>query len=151
MFGTVSVMTQAFAVKTTIGRPAAEVWATLVDWPRVGRWMPGVESMVAKGPNEVGTELVFRARGKDRPSSIAAIEPGRAITLRSVQGGVTADYRYRVEPVSETVTDVHLDADCSTAGIWSAVGPLLRLMMKRTDSSQLEDLKKLLESEAPGE
>lgn len=69
--GTVRAMTQAFAVDTTINRPAAEVWATLVDWSQ--------------------------------------------------------------------------DAECSTTGLWSIVGPLLRLAMKRTDSPQLEALKELLE------
>lgn len=108
--------------------------------------MSGVDSMMAGGPNEVGTELMFRARGRDRPSSIAAIEPGRSVTLRSVQGGVTADYRYRLEPVSESVTDVGLDADCSTTGLWSVAGPLLRFAMKRTDSGQLEALKEMLEA-----
>lgn len=140
-------MTRAFAVKTTIDRPADEVWATLVDWPQAGRWMSGVESMVADGPDEVGTELRFRARGKDRPSSIAAIDPGRSITLRSKQGGVTADYRYRVEPKDDSTTVVHLDADCATTGVWSLVGPLLRIAMRRTDSGQLEALKELVESE----
>ena len=147
VFATVRIMTQAFAVTTTISRPADEVWAALVDWSQAARWMPGVDSMTADGPNEVGTELVFRARGKDRPSSIAALDSGRAITLRSAQGGVTADYRYRVEPVGESATAVHLDAECSTTGAWSVIGPLLRMAMKRTDSGQLEALKTMLESE----
>lgn len=140
-------MTQAFAVKTTINRPVDDVWRTLVDWSLAPRWMPGVDSMVANGPNEVGTELLFRARGKDRPSTIAALDVGRAITLRSVQGGVTADYRYRVEPAGDSATVVHLDADCSTTGVWSVIGPLVRSAMKRTDSGQLEALRELLESD----
>lgn len=140
-------MSQAFEVTTTINRPAEEVWASLVDWSKASQWMSGIDSMTANGPNEAGTELVFRARGKDRPSSIAAIDPGRSVTLRSVQGGVTADYRYRVEPVTDETTKVDLNADCSTTGMWSIVGPLLRIMMKRTDSGQLEGLKQLMEAD----
>ncbi len=139
-------MAQAFAVETTINRPADEVWATLVDWPNAGRWMGGVESMSADGPNEVGTRLTFRARGKDRPSSITAIDPGRSITLRSIQGGVVADYRYRLEPLGEQATRACLDADCSTSGLWSIVGPILRMAMKRTDSGQLDSLKAVVEA-----
>lgn len=139
-------MAQAFDVETTINRSAGEVWSTLVDWSRAGQWMPGIDSMTAGGPNEVGTELMFRARGKDRPSSIAAIKPGRSVTLRSVQGRVTADYRYYVDPIDDNTTRVRLDAECSTSGLWSAAGPLLRMAMKRTDSGQLEALKAMMES-----
>ncbi len=139
-------MAQAFAVTTTIDRPAVQVWDALVDWPNAARWMRGIESMTAHGPTEAGTELVFRARGKDRPSVITAAEAGRSVSLRSVQGGVTADYHYRVEPIDDARTVVHLTAECSTRGWWSALGPLLRLMMKRTDSGQLEALKDTVES-----
>ncbi len=140
-------MAQAFDVETTINRSADDVWKTLTDWTRAAEWMRGIDSMTANGPNEVGTELLFRARGKDRPATIAAIdESTRSLTLRSVQGGVTADYRYRMEPVADGTARVHLAADCATTGVWSLFAPLLRLMMKRTDSGQLEDLKKLMES-----
>ena len=142
-------MAKAFAVTTTIDRASEEVWAALVDWSRAPTWMRGIDSMTASGPNEIGTDLLFRARGKDRPASITAIEPGRAITLRSVQGGVTADYRYRVDPIDGSRTAVLLEADCSTTGLWSAIGPLLRFVMKRTDLGQLEALKEMVESDAP--
>ena len=140
-------MAQAFDVTTIINRPADEVWATLVDWSKAPLWMRAVDSMTANGPNEAGTELVFRARGKDRPSSILAFDPGRSVTLRSVQGGVTADYRYRVDPEGDTTARVNLNADCSTTGVWTIVGPLLRLMMRKTDSGQLDALKKMMEAD----
>lgn len=142
-------MTKAFDVDTTIGRPAGEVWATLTDWANAGRWMRGVDSLTAHGPHEAGTRLTFRARGKDRTSMIAHIDPGRSITLRSMQGGVTADYRYRLEPVGNDSTRVRLEAECSTTGSWSLVGPVLRAVMKRTDSGQLENLKAVMEAEPP--
>jgi len=140
-------MPKAFAVEATIDRPADQIWSALTDWPNAYLWMPGVDAMAASGPTEVGTELSFHARGKDRPALISALDPGRAITLRSVQGGVTADYRYTIEPAGDGRSQVHLDADCATTGLWSIVGPVLRMMMKRTDAGQLERLKAVVEAE----
>ena len=71
--------------ETTIDRPVTEVWARLVDWDDTARWMSGVEGMRAQGPTAVGTELIFTTRGKQRSSQIAALDPGRSITLRSIR------------------------------------------------------------------
>ena len=99
--------------------------------------MPGIDELHANGPTEVGTKLSFHARGKDRPSEIVALDPGRRVVLRSVQGGVTADYEYSVEVVSEAVTNVRLVANCATSGfLWGLAGPFLRLAMQRNDSKQ---------------
>jgi hypothetical protein len=56
--------------------------------------MSGVDALRAQGPTEIDTTLIFTTRGKERTGQIAALNPGRSITLRSVQGGVTADYVY---------------------------------------------------------
>ena len=57
--------------------------AALIDWDNAHRWMPGIDKLHANGPTEVGTTLSFHARGKDRPSEIIALEPGRRLVLRS--------------------------------------------------------------------
>ena len=131
-------MAQAFSVTREIDRPAEEVWAELTDWDRAAGWL-GVESIRAEGPTAVGTVLVFRARGKDRRSEIAALEPGRSITLRSRQGGVTADYTYTVEPAGSG-SRASLTADVRTAGIWSLLGPVIRGAIRKQDAGQLEAL-----------
>ena len=141
-------MSVAFEARTTIARPAEEVWDALVDWDCAQHWMPGVEWLRAEGPTEVGTPLTFRSRGKDRPSSIADLVPGRAIVLRSQQGPVTANYHYRIEPVDRRTTTVELTAECATGGALRIVGPLLRAAMRRADHNQLDDLKRHIESTA---
>jgi uncharacterized protein YndB with AHSA1/START domain len=90
-------MARAFAVTRKIDRPVDVVWSRLTDWDRAAPWM-GVDAIRAEGATAVGTTLRFTARGKDRTSEIAALAPGRSVTLRSRQGGVTADYIYGVEP-----------------------------------------------------
>lgn len=141
-------MTQAFHATTTIDRPADAVWAALTDWPRAADWMPGVDAVSTGTANPsasaVGTELVVRARGKDRTSTITALDPGRSLTLTSVQGGVTADYAYTVAPTPNG-TAVTLTADVTTRGVWTVFGPLLRAAIKRADGGQLDAFKQTVE------
>jgi hypothetical protein len=91
------------------------VWTELTDWPRAADWMPGGERVRLGGETAVATTLKLQARGKDRTSTITALEPGRAVTLTSVQGGVTADYVYTCEPVGDG-TRATLVADVCTSG-----------------------------------
>lgn len=69
------------------------------------------------------------------------VEPGRTLTLRSTQGGVTADYRNRLEPVGEERSRANLVAVCQTSGLRTVIGPLLRLAIRRTDCPQLQKLR----------
>ena len=138
-------MSVAFTARTTIARPANQVWEALVDWDSAQNWMRDVEWLRADGATEVGTRLTFRSRGKDRPSTIAGVEPGQSILLRSQQGGVTADYHYNVEAVDEATTNVELTAECATTGAWRIVGPLLRAAMRRADRGQLDNFKRHIE------
>ncbi len=136
-------MAQAFRVERELDRPADAVWAQLTDWNRAAGWL-GVDSLRAEGPTAVGTELVFTARGKERRSEIVALDPGRSITLRSRQGGVTADYTYEVEAAS-TGSRATLTADVRTPGVWSVLGPVIRRAIRREDSGQLDALARALE------
>jgi uncharacterized protein YndB with AHSA1/START domain len=129
-------MTRAFAATREIDRPAEQVWARLTDWDRAAGWL-GVDSIRADGPTAVGTTLRFTTRGKERTSEIAALDPGRSITLRSRQGGVTADYTYGVEPTAAG-SRVTLVAEVATRGAWTLAGPMIRTAIRRTDSGQLD-------------
>ena len=131
-------MVQAFTATREIGSPADEVWRQLTDWDRAAGWL-GVDSIHADGPQQVGTTLRFVTRGKERTSEIAALDPGRSITLRSRQGGVTADYTYAVQP-SGGGTRVTLDADVVTRGLWGRAAPPIRAAIRRTDAGQLDAL-----------
>jgi uncharacterized protein YndB with AHSA1/START domain len=135
-------MTQAFSVVRELDRPADAVWGQLTDWARAAGWL-GVDSIRAEGPTAVGTELVFHARGKDRRSEIVALDPGRSITLRSRQGGVTADYTYTVEPAGSG-SRAGLTVDVRTSGAWSLLGPVIRAAIRREDAGRLDALAQAL-------
>jgi carbon monoxide dehydrogenase subunit G len=130
-------MTEVFTARTTIDRPVDAVWARLVDWDSAARWMPGVDALRADGPTATGTTLVFTTRGKQRTGQIAALDPGRSITLRSVQGGVTADYVYTCARYGER-TRVSLVADCTMTGLVRLLSPMIRSAIRRADSDQLD-------------
>lgn len=66
--------------------------------------------------------------------------------LRSVQGGVTADCTYTVEPLTEDETRVSLVADGRASGMWAVVAPLVRLMVERADSGQIDALEAWVET-----
>jgi carbon monoxide dehydrogenase subunit G len=129
-------MTEVFTAETVIDRSVEEVWAQLIDWEGASRWMPGVDELRAQGPTATGTALVFTARGKERIGQIAAVDPGRSITLRSIQGGVTADYFYACVPHGEG-TRVRLVANCQMIGPVRLLGPVIRAAIRRADSGQL--------------
>jgi uncharacterized protein YndB with AHSA1/START domain len=129
-------MTRAFAATREIALPPAQVWARLTDWDRAAGWL-GVDSIRADGPTTVGTTLLFTTRGKERTSEIAALDPGRSVTLRSRQGGVTADYTYGVEPAAAG-SRVTLVAEVAARGAWALAGPMIRAAIRRTDSAQLD-------------
>ncbi len=130
-------MTEVFTAETTIDRPVDAVWARLTDWDTAARWMSGVDALRAHGPTATGTTLVFTTRGKERTGQIVALDPGRSITLRSIQGGVTADYVYACTGHGDS-TSVSLVAECRMTGPVRLLGPVVRSAIRRADSGQLD-------------
>jgi carbon monoxide dehydrogenase subunit G len=139
-------MKTAFTDEQAIDVAPDVVWSRLTDWAQAARWMPGVESMRADGPLVPGTELRFVARGKERTSTITAVEPGRSLTLRSVVGGVTADYTYTVRGgATGGATVAGLEALVGTRGIMTLLAPVIRGAIAREDRVQLANLKAWVE------
>ena len=142
-------MKTAFTDEQSIAAPADAVWTRLTDWSGAPNWMPGVESMRADGPLAVGTVLRFVARGKERTSTITALDPGHRLTMRSAVGGVTADYAYAIESSTDAAgSRVRLDAAVATRGLVSLFAPMIRGAIAREDGVQLAHLKAWVEATA---
>ena len=137
-------MTTAFTSASIIDRPAEEVWRRLTDWEHAAGWL-GVDSVAADGPTEVGTRLRVHTRGKEQRSEITVVDPGRSVTLRSHQGGVTADYTYTVE-ATDGGSRLTLVADVGTRGAWVLAGPALRAVIRRSDQGKVDALARELAS-----
>jgi uncharacterized protein YndB with AHSA1/START domain len=131
-------MTTAFTASRLIDRPAGEVWRRLTDWEHAAGWL-GVDSVAADGPTAVGTRLRVHTRGKEQRSEITELQPGRSVTLRSQQGGVTADYTYTVE-AADGGSRLTLVADVGMRGAWVLAGPALRAVIRRSDRGQVDAL-----------
>ena len=138
------VVREVFAAEAVIAAPREHVWAALTDWSRAPDWMDGVEQLRASGPLAAGTVLTFTSGGRDRDSSVVAVQPPASLVIRSVLRGVTAEYAYRLRD-AEDGTHVALVATCATTGVRRLLEPLLHDAMRRTDSGQLEALRGLLE------
>ncbi|MXV80364.1 MAG: hypothetical protein F4X58_02145 [Chloroflexi bacterium] len=139
-------MARTISASETIDRPADEVWAVLTDWPNAVHWMNGIESMSIDGETVEGARVHFFTRGRDRESVVVRCEPGRSVTLRSQQGGVTADYRYSIEQAGESSCVVRLEAECQFTGLqYLLLGPLIRFAIRRTDGGQIAALKRVIE------
>ena len=137
-----------FHVSETIERPRHEVWAAATDWTRAPAWMKGVEELrrLDAGPVKPGSKLSFRARGSERESTIVDWSPSEKLSLRSRQGGISADYVYRFEDCGEG-TRVTLDAECRGEGMgWRLAAPLIGFLMARADGGQLRALKQMIEA-----
>ena len=139
-------MREVFRTTTVVGRPAPQVWSVLTDWPGAGRWMVGVDEVVAEGPTVGGTVLTFRARGRDRQAEVLEADPPSSLRLRSVQGGVTAEYAYACRPVDDGRTEVELAVRCATHGVMAVLGPVVRGAIRRSDAGQLERLRTVVEA-----
>ncbi|MYD90424.1 MAG: hypothetical protein F4Y08_08850 [Caldilineaceae bacterium SB0662_bin_9] len=137
-------MARVISTSETIRKSPAEVWEVLTDWPKATAWMPSVMSMQAEGPTQVGTKINYKTRRDTFHSTITELDEGRKLTLRTEHGSVTADYTYDLVGVAEG-TKVSLNATCELSGHqW--FGPILRLMMRCTDGSQIKKLKSMAEA-----
>ena len=139
-------MARTISVAETIDAAPDQVWDVLTDWPGAIRWMNGIESMSVDGETVEGARVRFFTRGQERESLITHCEPGRSVTLRSQQGGVTADYTYSIEPVGGSGSRVSLEAECHFSGpVYRLLAPLIGFAIRRTDGGQIAALKRVIE------
>lgn len=135
-----------FEVQEHVDAAPEELWAWLARLDHAAVWMPGIEAMTQLDPGAIGlgTRFAFTARGKARETRVTAFEAGRLMALTSTQGGVTATYTYALAP-SGSGTDVTLKAVCRASGVWRLLHPLIVVAMRRSDASQLVNLKLIVE------
>ena len=139
-------MAKTISVSETINASSDEVWKVLTDWPGAVRWMNGIASMSIDGETVEGARVRFFTRGQERDSLITHCDSGRSVTLRSQQGGVTADYTYSVEAVGKSSSRVSLEAECHFSGLrYRLLGPLIGFAIRRTDGGQIAALKRVVE------
>jgi len=138
-------MGAGFSVSLIIDRSPADVWSFLTDFANAGEWMSGVDGLRPTDNKEIGlgTRLQFTSRDAVRESEITEWKPKKRVALTSAYGGVTATYTYSVEP-DDDETRISLVAVCTATGAWKLLRPGLVWAMKRSDSGQLNELRKAM-------
>jgi hypothetical protein len=119
------------------------VWATLTDLASWPSWYPGVKSMAADGPFEVGSKFRWSAGpGTIRSEIVTADRPSRAV-WKGHHGGIEAVHVWTIEPVGPTTTHVHTEES------WSGLLPrILRKILQTTLKKSIDKALPAIQSEA---
>lgn len=137
----------------SIGRPPAEVWAAIADYPFDLQWRRGITEMTPDppGPPAPGTRVheVLRMAGRSftTDSTVSDVDPGvsyrfagtgtsgdirgsRTVRANQDEGGSVFTYRIDLEP----------------KGVARALGPLLVPILRSGLQKDLKRLKSILET-----
>jgi carbon monoxide dehydrogenase subunit G len=139
----------------SIGRPAAEAWAMLIDFPNVPAWEDGVIEVrqISSGSASIGTTLVARrAYGPwttNVDCRIVDWQDGRSVTME-ILGGPTrrATSRYAVEPVGDDACRVTYSGSGEMRPLLVWLSPIIPSAGRRLVRSNLVRLKQRLEAPA---
>ncbi len=80
-----------------IAAPPEMVWDTLTDLKSWPRWMPGVKSMQADGPVQVGTMFRWKAGPGTIRSEIVESDRPRGVAWKGRTLGINAVHAWRME------------------------------------------------------
>jgi uncharacterized protein YndB with AHSA1/START domain len=144
---------EEFETLTEIKRPAADVFAALVDFDKAPTWNPGVSEVrcPAEGPFGVGSTLVYVGRflGRHYESTSECTEyvPGARFASKSISGPFHLEVDYTLEEV-EGATRLSGFYRGESRGFFKLAEPLVVRLTKRHFETANENLKELLEAEA---
>jgi uncharacterized membrane protein len=145
-----------FSSTTTIGRPAAEIWATAADLGRHPEWMAIRDSVVVRGDGASKGSLA-RQTVRMGPLNlrydleVADSEPGRRIGWRTVgRGSIRADARLELEPLADDVTRVTWVGEMGLRGPLRLLEPFIAAEAKANEARELERLRAMLEQPPTG-
>jgi carbon monoxide dehydrogenase subunit G len=132
-----------------IERPAREVFDRLVDIQRVPEWQSSAVRAHVEGPMSVGARIheTRRLLGREAHTEleVAAFEPPRRLTLRTLHGPVKVDIDHRLESQGNG-TMLHVVAEADPGSILRLAKPVLRRQAEHELRTDFERLKQLLES-----
>jgi len=140
--------------KILINRPVEEVWDYFIDNENVPRWALGILEMryITEGPMHVGTRSAwtqtFLGKRMDSIVETTEYEPYKHITFKAITSPVPFTYRYTFEPnAGGTYLTVYLEGE--PGGFFKLAEPVLSMTANRQLRNSFENLKDLIEAEAP--
>jgi hypothetical protein len=136
-----------------IGRPAGVVFDFLADSSNNPKWQKGQRSCVwtSPPPHGLGSEYEQEARFLGRTVStrfqVVEYDPGRSITIESIESSFPIRVRRSVEPIGPDRSRVTAGISGEPGGFFGLVGPALRRLAQRSVDADYDRLVKLLERE----
>jgi uncharacterized membrane protein len=136
--------------KTRIRRPREEVAAYVIEPSNDPDWIGGVKEarLVGEPPLREGSRVArvasFLGRRIEYVNEVVALEPGRSLEMKSVEGPFPMQITYSFdEDGGATVMRNHVRGDAS--GFFKIATPLLRRQVQRSIQGDVERLRDLLE------
>jgi hypothetical protein len=140
------------SVNRVIDRPAPEVFAFVSDVSNNPRWQKGQVSCRWTSPPPVGIGSTYeqeaRFLGRRVLSTFAVVEyePGRSVTIQTVESSFPIRVRRAVEPIDERRSRVVAEITGEPGGFFHLIAPLVRRLAQRSVDADYDRLKVLLES-----
>lgn len=137
--------------EVAIDRPADEVFAFLADAENNPAWQQGMERCrwTTSPPIREGSTYEQEARMLGKPITstfeVVEFEPGRRITIRTIESTFPIEVTRSVEPAGEStcIARAHVTGDPS--GVFKLAAPLMRRMVERSVRGDYRRLKEHLE------
>jgi len=135
------------AASLPVDATAERIWDALTTPEEMELWLGSIKNVGTEdcGPLRPGSTLIFTARNKPASSTVVEYVERRALTLRSVQGPVSATYAYRIQPGQPC--QLSLEIECKASGLLKLLQPLIRRTLIKTDAPQVARIKDLVEGD----
>ena len=140
-------------IKIVINRPIEEVFAFVSNSENLPRWRSTSLEVkkTSEGPLGVGGtfrgRFTFLGRQFDGNVEVTAHEPNRVYASKMAEGPFPLETGYTLEPV-ENGTHVTFVAEGEPGGFFKLAEPLVVSMARRVYTTDLQNLKEMLEAQA---
>lgn len=138
--------------RSTIDRPAADVFEYVADMSNNPEWQKGMESCVwtSDGPIRVGStyDQVAKFLGREIRTSfeVTEFEPDKLIRIESRSGPMPLDIRRVVTPLGDDRCEVVATIRGDSSGVFRIADPIMKVMVNRSVQADYRRLKARLES-----
>ncbi len=136
-----------------IAQPAADVFAFFSDASNNPLWQKGQRSCAWTTPPPIAVGSIYEQEARflgRRVSSrfeVVEFEPGRVITIQSIEGSFPIRVRRSVEQTDRDRCRVIADISGEPAGFFRLASKPLQRLAQRSVDADYDRLKKLLESD----
>jgi hypothetical protein len=139
------------AADREIARPSAEVFAFVSDSSNNPRWQKGQQSCEWTSPPPIGVGSTYQQKARFLGRTllnrfeVVGYEPGRSITIRSVEGSFPIEVRRSVEPIDPNHTRLRAEIAGEPTGLFRLAAPLVRWFAQRSVDADYDRPKAMLE------